>query len=206
VRDAVVVVREDIPGDTRLVAYVVAHAAQMAMTASLGSFLQKRLPVYMLPSAFVLLEALPLTASGKIDRRALPAPDSFNSQRELEESYVAPRTSVEEALVTIWAEILSVERVSVHDNFFHLGGHSLLATQLISRVRDSFQVELPLRTIFETATVSGMSVAILQRRAEEVGGDEMVQMLAEIEQLSEGDLQALLPTERQLLRGVILNE
>ena len=117
--------------------------------------LQTKLPAHMLPSAFVVLDALPLTPSGKVDRRALPAPDQVRP--ELGGAFIAPRTPVEEVLAGIWADVLRLEEVGVHDNFFELGGHSLLATQIMSRLCRTFQVELPLRTLFATPTVAGLA-------------------------------------------------
>jgi acyl carrier protein len=110
----------------------------------------------MVPAAFVVLEALPLTPSGKIDRRALPAPVPIESTQ----GYVAPRSPMEAKLVSIWSELLGVKRVGLHDNFFELGGHSLLATQLTSRIRDAFAVELPLRHLFESPTVAQLTQQI----------------------------------------------
>ncbi|WP_138506146.1 non-ribosomal peptide synthetase, partial [Nostoc sp. PA-18-2419] len=121
------------------------------LVSELRSFLQKKLPEYMIPSAFVLLESLPLTPNGKVDRRALPKPD-LNST--LLEKYVAPRTPIEEILAQIWAQVLKVEQVGIHNNFFELGGHSLLATQLLSRIRNIFKLELPLHSLFAAATVA----------------------------------------------------
>jgi len=122
-------------------------------------FLQERLPEYLIPSALIVLEELPLTPNGKVDRRALPPPDRYRP--ELETQYAAPRTQSEEVVARIWAEVLGLERVGIHDQFFaELGGHSLLATQLISRIREAFQVELPLRAIFEKPTVAGLTSVI----------------------------------------------
>jgi amino acid adenylation domain-containing protein len=157
VREAVVVAREDVPGDKRLVAYLVA-ASQNCSVSELRDFLKAKLPEHMIPSAFMFLEALPLMSNGKVDRKTLPVPDQIRP--ELEESFVAPRTAVEEILAEIWAELLKVERVGVHDNFFDLGGHSLLAAQLISRVRDAFHVEVPLRSLFEAPTAAGLAEGI----------------------------------------------
>ncbi|MDF5732301.1 MAG: amino acid adenylation domain-containing protein, partial [Rhizonema sp. PD38] len=146
-----VILREDNKGDKRLVAYVV---AQQGCTSTKGSelrqFLKAKLPEYMVPHAFVMLESLPVSPSGKVDRRALPTPElqSTNSDK-----YVAPRNPIEEMLVQIWAQVLKVEQVGIHDNFFELGGHSLLATQLISCSRNIFKVELPLRELFDTSTL-----------------------------------------------------
>jgi acyl carrier protein len=176
VREAAVVVREDVPGDRRLVAYVAGEVA----ADELREHLRGHLPEHMLPAAFVLLEAIPLTPNGKLDRKGLPAPDLASA----EETYVAPRTPVEEALVEIWAEMLCLERVGVHDSFFELGGHSLLATRVVSRVREVFGVELPLRALFEEPTVAEMArrvdVALEAMDAElaQVDPDEMAQLLA----------------------------
>ena len=142
------VVREGESGDKRLVAYVIAGATDEVSTNELRGYLKERLPEYMVPSAYLVLEALPLTPSGKVyTRRALQARDL--NRRELAEPYTAPRTPVEEVVAEIWRNVLGVERVGVHDSFFDLGGHSLLATQVVSRVRGALQVELPLRKLFE---------------------------------------------------------
>ncbi|MBU7585508.1 MAG: non-ribosomal peptide synthase/polyketide synthase [Nostoc sp. TH1S01] len=156
--ESVVIVREDEPGDKRLVAYVV-KSDESLTTNQLRSFLKAKLPEYMIPSALVLLESLPLTANGKIDRRALPKPELDSA---LSEKYAAPRTANEEILVQIWAQILKVEQVGIHDNFFELGGHSLLATQLVSRIRNIFKVELPLRDLFTAGTVAELAQSIGQ--------------------------------------------
>jgi amino acid adenylation domain-containing protein len=140
---------------------VEAQVAQ-ALVPQLRRFLETRLPEYMLPAAFVLLDALPLTPSGKLDRRALPSPD--HARPEQAQALVAPRTPAEEVLVSIWASVLGVEQVGIHDNFFALGGHSLLATQVIARVRESFQVALPLRALFEAPTVAGLAAHIATAR------------------------------------------
>ncbi|MEW6737872.1 MAG: AMP-binding protein, partial [Acidobacteriota bacterium] len=124
----------------------------------LRSFLKERLPEYMVPSFFQLLECLPLSPNGKIDRRALPAPNQLRN--ELEITYVSPQTPVEEQLANIWASLLGLDQVGSKDNFFELGGHSLLATQVISRIRDHFQIELPLRSLFETPTITDLAKSI----------------------------------------------
>ncbi|MBI5302089.1 MAG: amino acid adenylation domain-containing protein [Chloroflexi bacterium] len=133
--------------------------------ADLRLFLKAKLPDYMVPCAFVMLDALPLTPNGKLDRNALPAPDL--SRRDWAGDFVAPRTPVEELLVEIWKPVLGVEQIGVRDNFFDLGGHSLLATQLVSRVREAFQIELPLRHIFESPTIAELAehVEIAKRAA-----------------------------------------
>ncbi|RCJ25078.1 hypothetical protein A6770_28095 [Nostoc minutum NIES-26] len=154
-----VIVREDTPGDKRLVAYVVPFEQKLPTISELRQFLSSKLPLYMVPQAFVILEALPLTPNRKVDRRALPAPDLYSDRLD---RYVAPRTPVEEMLAQIWAQVLKVEQVGVHDNFFEIGGHSLLATQLVSRIRNTFQVELPLRSLFAAPTVAQLAQVIGQ--------------------------------------------
>jgi amino acid adenylation domain-containing protein len=167
VREVVVTAREDVPGDKRLFAYIVPNQEQATTPRDLRRFLKEKLPDYMMPSAFVLLEALPRTPNGKVDRRALPVPDQ--ARPELEETFVAPRTPVEEVLVGIWAEVLGLDKVGVQDNFFELGGHSLLATQVISRVRDAFSVELSLYSLFEAPTISSLGERIEAARREGLG-------------------------------------
>jgi non-ribosomal peptide synthetase component F len=150
VRDAVVVAREESLGDKRLVAYVVGK------TGDLRGYLRAKLPGYMMPTAYVQLERLPLTPSGKLDRKALPAPEAGSAPSGGE----APRTPVEAVLAGIWAEVLRRELVGRHDNFFELGGHSLLATQVISRMRRAFGRELPLRTVFEHPTIAALAASV----------------------------------------------
>src|SRR5262249_52044248 len=152
VDECIVTAREDEPGDKRLVAYLTEKVESTISIADLRTSLKRKLPEYMVPSAFVILKAMPLTPNGKIDRRALPAPERSRSQ--LDSDFTAARTPIEEMTAGIWAELLGVEQVGVHDNFFELGGHSLLATQVISRLRDAFQIELPLRTLFVSPTVA----------------------------------------------------
>ena len=154
VREAVVVVREDGVGDRCLVAYIVPQRERNLNSSNLQSFLKTKLPNYMIPAAFVVLEALPLTPNGKVDRQALPPPNF--TKIELPEINQAPLTSVEAQLAQIWAEILGIQ-VGISDNFFELGGHSLLATQLVSRIRDRFGVQVPLRRVFETPSIAGLA-------------------------------------------------
>lgn len=193
VREAVVVASESEPGEKRLVAYLVAATEEALNTDKLRSFLREKLPEYMVPQAFVLLRALPLTRNGKVDRQALPAPDQERSEERV---FVAPRNPTEEALTCIWIEVLGLKRVGVNDNFFELGGHSLLVTQVVSRLRNSFQVALPLRSLFESPTIAGLAVAIERCRVEKEHA-EMAYMLAELEGLSEEEAQRLLNAEMQ---------
>ncbi|BAZ22619.1 amino acid adenylation domain-containing protein [Kalymmatonema gypsitolerans NIES-4073] len=163
VEEAVVIASEDIPGDKLLVAYIVPSpecgvlrgTSDSALMSDISQFLKQKLPAYMIPRAYVVLESLPLTPNGKVDRRGLRAPDTFTL--DTKEDYVAPRTSVEEVLVEIWAKVLGKELLGVHDNFFELGGHSLLATQLVSRIRDAFQIDLSVRNLFEAPTVGQLA-------------------------------------------------
>ncbi len=166
---AAVVVRGDGPGgEKRLVAYVTPRdsapsgapdgAPSAPRPGALRAYLQERLPAYLIPGAFVTLEALPLSPNGKVDRKALPAPAAAGERTGEED--VAPRTAEEEAIAAIWAELLGVPRVGVEADFFALGGHSLLATQVVARVRDAFGVELPLRALFEAPTVAGLAARV----------------------------------------------
>ncbi|MBZ5723308.1 MAG: amino acid adenylation domain-containing protein [Acidobacteriia bacterium] len=164
VKQAVVLAKADERGEKRLLAYVVANREPATSSDDLRAYLKQQLPDYMVPTAVVLLAKLPLTANGKIDRQALPAPEAVASKE-----YVAPRTPTEEVVAGIWAEVLRLERVSTQDNFFDLGGHSLLATQVVSRVREHFRVELPIRILFEKPTICGLAEAI--RAAQEAGAD-----------------------------------
>ncbi|AFZ11265.1 amino acid adenylation domain protein [Crinalium epipsammum PCC 9333] len=159
VKQVVVVDQNDELGNKRLVAYIVTKSEQIP-NSELRQFLTEKLPEYMVPSAFVILEALPVTANGKIDRKALPAPNF--SERELASSFVAPRTPIENLLAEIWRKVLGVTQIGIHDNFFALGGHSLLATQLIAKVREEFQVELPLRSLFQFPTIATLAEQISQ--------------------------------------------
>ncbi|MBD2040237.1 non-ribosomal peptide synthetase [Microcoleus sp. FACHB-672] len=164
VRETVVVVREDKLGEKSLVAYInFKSKIQNPKSSELRAFLKEKLPDYMLPSAFVVLKVLPLTPNGKIDRQALPAPETLNT--DLADTFVAPRTPVEEVLAGIWAKLLNPEKLGVHDNFFDLGGHSLLITQLLAKVRESFDVNLPLRTLFDFPTIAGLANSIEKQNA-----------------------------------------
>ena len=183
VADAVVVAREDESGDKRLTAYLVAEPGVDLETAGLRSLLKERLPDYMTPAAFMALESLPLTSNGKIDRFALPIPDRGGFGVEV--AFVAPRNGVEEALADIWAEVLGLERVGIQDDFFALGGHSLLVTQVVSRVREVFDVDLPLRSVFEMPTVANLVVAVIQLQAEQRDAADVARILEELEPLSD---------------------
>ncbi len=182
-QQTIIAVREDHSGDKRLVAYSVPKQGSAPTISELRHFLQLKLPGYMIPSTFVLLQALPVTSSGKVDRRALPQPNY--TAPELIEGYVAPRTPIEEMLVEIWMSILNTKWIGVSNNFFELGGHSLLATRILSRVRDSFQVEMPLQRFFDAPTVAGLADVITQLRLEQEESQAMMRLLASLEQISE---------------------
>ncbi len=158
-REAKVITREDIPGDKRLVAYVIPNIQennQGEISQKIREYLKQKLPDYMIPSAFVVLETFPLTPNGKIDHRALPAVDFSATQS----NYVAPRTPTEEIIAQIWSQLLKVETIGMNDNFFELGGNSLLATQVISRIRQTLSLELSLRLLFESPTIAQISEQI----------------------------------------------
>ena len=155
VSEAVVVAREDVPGDKRLVAYLVADGAEPPSSGELRQFLSGRLPAYMVPTAFVTLESLPHTPNGKVDRAALPTPP--HSRPDLAAPRVAPRTPTEEILARIWSQVLGIDDLGVEDDFFELGGHSLLATQVVAQVREAFGAEVPLRAIFDRPTIAGLA-------------------------------------------------
>jgi len=169
-------------------------------TTELRNWLKERLPEYMVPAAFVLLEAMPVTGNGKLDRGSLPAPEG--SRLEVRRSYMAPRTEVEEKLARICGEVLKLERIGIHDNFFELGGHSLMATQVVSRIRDTLGVDVPLLKIFENPVLADFARVVSQlrslpgkpmapaiKRREKPNGEEL---LAKLEVLSEQEIGGLL--------------
>ena len=163
IQSSVVAVREDAPGDKQLVGYVVPRTGGSFDVVEARKYLKEKLPEYMLPSAFVTLNELPLTPNGKIDRRAFPAPDQ--NRAAWKDVYHPPRTPIEETLAGIWAELLKLDKVGIHDNFFDLGGHSLLATQVISRMRNAFSIEVPLRQMFDAPTIAEMATIITENQA-----------------------------------------
>jgi len=202
VEAAIVIAREDRPSEKRLVAYVVARPDGVIASGELRDFLHERLPDYMIPAAFVELPTLPLTRNGKVDRRALPAPDYALAADHAD--FVPPRTPLEGSLAEMWGLLLGLERVGINQNFFESGGHSLLATQLISHVREAFEVELPLRDFFESPTVAGLAAAVERARLTQSdwqparievlprSEQSLDDLLAELDQLSDEDAQAML--------------
>jgi len=171
VREAAVVVRTDVPGDPRLVAYIVGDAT--ASAEGLRAHLQETLPEALVPAAYVALLQLPLTPSGKLDRKALPAPGAdAHAARE----YEAPEGEIEVGLAEIWSELLPLERVGRSDDFFALGGHSLLAVQVVSRVRKVFETELPLTSVFERPMLSALADQILDMQLSRFDPETLAQL------------------------------
>ena len=193
VQRSAIIPYDDEAGEKRLAAYVVATGNPKV--EQLREFLLQQLPQYMMPSAFVLLDALPITANGKIDVRALPSPEE--QQGKQKRDYIAPRNPEEEKLVAIWSEVLKIEQISVHDNFFELGGHSLLATQIISRIRNQFRVQLPLHSFLETPTISNLAEKVSQCPAAESEEEEMARLLQELEGISDEEAERILAAEYQ---------
>jgi acyl-coenzyme A synthetase/AMP-(fatty) acid ligase/acyl carrier protein len=188
---AVVAARRDRSGEQQLVAYLVPATRPVPTVSALRGFLKTKLPVYMIPASFVVVDEIPLTVTGKVDRRALPEPGG--DRPELETPYCPSRTPVEKKVARIWAEVLSLDRVGIHDDFFELGGHSLAATRVVSRVINTFQLELPHQSLFQTPTVAEMAEVILQSRTRKLGEQELDRLLTEVESLSDEEAGRLLP-------------
>lgn len=161
VRFVVITVREDAPGDKHLVAYVVLKGGQSIASGDLRRYLLQYLPIYMVPSAFVLLDELPMTPQGRIDYRTLPVPESFKGHSK---THVAPQSEIEVKLVQIWSSLLQMSQISVHDNFFDLGGNSLLAVRLMAKIQREFQQELPIAVLFQKSTPEQLATELLRRR------------------------------------------
>ncbi len=189
VRESVVVVSTDKSGEKRLIAYVVPQKGQTINSSELHGFLKDRLPEYMVPAAFVKLERMPLTSNGKIDRRALP--DADLSRHDEQQSYIAPRTPLEEEVAAAWQEVLGTERTGINDNFFEIGGHSLLATRVIMLLRSKLGLNLSLRMLFENPTVAGMAAALMQTLVDQAEESAVVEMVSEVESLSDEAARAL---------------
>ncbi|HVF42738.1 MAG TPA: amino acid adenylation domain-containing protein [Pyrinomonadaceae bacterium] len=193
VSDAAAVVRDD-GGERRLVGYVVARPGRTPTAGDLRAHLKQRLPEYMVPSAFVILDALPVTPNGKVDRRALPAPS--HERPSIGEAFTAPRTPIEKKVASVWSNVLRVERVGVDDNFFALGGHSLLATQAVAQLSEAFGDELPLRLFFESPTVAGLAAAITDRQIRRADEETLAEALAQLKHMSPEEVSRLLAAEQ----------
>ncbi len=192
VREAIVTARQDRLGDAQLVAYFVPRGDLAPTVSSLRNFLKEKLPDYMIPAAFVRLNEIPLTTTGtaKVDRRALPDPG--NARPDLDTPFATPKTSVEKELSKIWAQVLAINQVGIHDSFFDLGGHSLAATRVVSQVIKQFQLELPLQSLFESTTVATMAAVITEHQGKKVGEKELDRILTELESLTEEEARRLL--------------
>ncbi|HLF04846.1 MAG TPA: AMP-binding protein, partial [Dehalococcoidia bacterium] len=193
VKEAAVMAREDNLGTPRLVAYVVPGKKPGPTVTALRRALAEKLPSYMVPAAFVTLEALPLLPNGKMDRRALPPPE--NTRPQVETPFLAPRTPVEEELAGVWAQVLGLDQVGIDDNFLELGGDSLLAAQVISRVIRDFKVHLPLHALFAAPTVAQMAVVVAQRQANQASPEDVERLLAELEALSDEQARRIIEGE-----------
>jgi acyl-coenzyme A synthetase/AMP-(fatty) acid ligase len=187
--EAAVAARPDRDGGQRLVAYLVAGPTPAPPVPELQKTLRLRLPEALIPSAVVLLDSLPSTPNGKLDRRALPDPDEPRPDRA--PSFVAPRSSIEAILASVWSEVLRLSRVGVHDDFFALGGHSLKATQVLLRLHQLLGVDLPLSLFFEKPTIAGLAAAIARWPADTAARDGIFRILAELQVLSDGDARRL---------------
>jgi hypothetical protein len=179
VAGAAAVVREDVPGNQRIVAYFVPADGRTPQVDELRRLCKAKLAPYMVPSTFVHLDAFPTTPNRKLDRRALPAPDG--ARPDLERSYAGPETPFEETLASIWQEVLAVDRVGIDDNFFDLGGHSLLAVKMLARVQEIFDLDLYLGIVFERSTVRELAARLTEGLLGEAEDDELADLLAEAE-------------------------
>lgn len=195
VKTCVVVARQELDDDKRLVAYVVAQAGEEPGHIELQNFLRARLLEHMVPTAFVLLDQMPLTPNGKINRRALPAPEILRP--ELEQGYIAPRNDIEMALVDLWKEVLGINEVGVSDNFFDLGGHSLKATRLLSKVRSIFRTQLPLSIVFEAATIESLARALVEHEPRPGQTAKIARVLQKIKSIPSAELQDELERKRE---------
>jgi len=194
VQDAVVVANFLNSGEARLIAYVACQAQFRRNIEELRARLKTVLPTYMIPSSFVMLDALPLTSAGKIDRQALP--DPTNARPDLAIPYTPATSPIERRLASLWAEVLSVDQVGVHDNFFELGGHSLAASRMISRVIKAFKLDLPLSALFDSPTVAEMAQVIARHHGKQINHQEAEHLLTEIEAMTEDEAKILVKADR----------
>jgi amino acid adenylation domain-containing protein len=192
VREAVVIAREDVPGEKRLVAYVVAHDGVELSVAALRGELARELAEYMIPGAFVRLAQMPLTPNRKLDRKALPAPDGAALMSRV---FEPPEGEAEQAIARIWQDLLKLERVGRHDHFFDLGGHSLLLVMLMTRIREQFLIDVPVRDLFARPVLSSLAEYVAAQQVETLLGEDMQAMQDELDSLSEAELMELLKQE-----------
>lgn len=189
IEQSAVVASERLSGDKYLIAYIVLRSPRALIVTDINDYLRKRLPDYMIPSAFVQLEKIPLTVNGKLDRNALPQPDQ--KRPALSTPYARPRNEIEESLVQIWGEVLEVLPIGIHDNFFDLGGHSLSASRVVSRVIMQFQLEIPLISLFQSPTVEDMASVIAAHQGKTLDEQGVMTLLDELESLSDEDAKRL---------------
>ena len=182
---AVVTAKEDSPGDIRLIAYFVARSQPAPTVTALREFLGAALPLYMVPAVFVAMPEMPMTPTGKINRRGLPEPGK--SRPNLATPFVQPTTDVERKLTAVWQEVLALDEVGIHDNFFELGGHSLAATRIIARTIKTFQFDLPIKALFDSPTVADMAVLISQNQSKRANQKSLAQLLRELEAMSDDE-------------------
>jgi acyl carrier protein len=198
VKEAVVLAREEVDGgesglqgsqlpEKRLVAYLLARPGANVAASEVRVFLKEKLPDYMVPSTFVFVDAMPLTPNGKLDRKLLPEPNRSNSG--LPDALATPGTLMEELIAGIWAAVLNLDKFGIHDNFFDLGGHSLKATQVVSRLRETFRIDLALRVLFEAPTVAELAVRVEQSLADMGELEELARFAAEVDSLSDEEIE-----------------
>jgi acyl carrier protein len=192
VKDAGIAAWDRDPGEKYLVGYVVLRQESALNVSELNEYLRKKLPDYMVPSTFMFLESLPLT-NGKLNRSALPTPNC--NRPNLTVAYMAPRNDIETKLSRIWREVLAIDEIGVADNFFDLGGHSLAASRVISRVIQTFQLELPVKALFDAPTVAEMAAVIKQNQAKRASDAELAHRLREVEAMTEEEAQKQLAGE-----------
>jgi len=196
VKQAAVVSRQNLDGDIKLAAYIVPTSQPRPSSDQLRRLLKETLPDYMIPSIYVELEALPVTPTGKIDRKALPEPSDTRPQ--LEVSYVSFRNETEKQLIGIWEDVLDVRPIGIHDNFFDLGGHSLSASRIVSSVMQHFQLEIPLQALFQSPTVAEMAIVIAEHQSEQLGNEKLDNILNELESLSDEEAKRLVNEGRSM--------
>lgn len=190
VNEVVVLAREDQPGEKRVVAYIESHHHSPATINDLRDYLYSKVPDYMVPSAFVMMDALPLMPNGKINRKALPEPG--HERPDLGTDFEAPRTPVESIVAQIWADLLGMEEISIHDNFFELGGHSIMATRLISKIRETFQVEVPLHMLFDAPTVAGFVEQLLSDLENKLIIEKTADILVQLDSMTDDEVEEFL--------------
>jgi acyl carrier protein len=190
VLQSVVILQEDARGEKRLIAYAVFEPETSLTVSEMREFLKSRLPDYLIPAALVHLEVMPLTPNGKIDRKSLPLAEQINGEGE--RILEPPRNRVEEALSVLWAELLGAEEVGINDDFFAIGGHSILASQLVSRLRETFQVELSLRTFFDSPTIAKLAEIMLREEEQAMKVERIAELLIDVMNYSDDEVEARL--------------